>query len=179
MSDILFLYLVNGEKDGKGFWRISLTALSDPLEVDNCFIECYRKELIGTEAAKKILTAIELNIENLINDCRIDGYKIMTVDEGISYDIPLTILEEIYDFWLYLYLDSRLFKKIFSLLLAREKINFSDPSIAKALKGFTGEWAQQIEKLHSYRPSSKRAIFHRDPMWSENILDQFEDLKNK
>ena len=179
MSGKIFLYLVNGEKDGKGFWKISLTPCSDPLEVDSLFIECYRKELIGTEAAKKILTAIELNIKNLINDCRIDGYKIMTVDEGISYDIPLTILEEIYDFWLYLYRDNKLFKKIFSLLLARERINFSDPAMVKALKGLTGEWAPKIERLHSYSPSSKRAIFHKDPMWSENLSDQFESLKNR
>ena len=179
MSDKLFLYLVNGEKHGKGFWKISLTTFSDPLEEDSLFIECYRKELLGTEAAKKILNAIELNIENLINDCRDDGYKIISVDEGISYDIPLTILEEIYDFWLYLYQDNKLFKKIFSLLLARERIKFSDPAMVKALKGFTGEWAQQIERLHSYRPSSKRAVFHRDPMWSENISDQLETLKNK
>ena len=119
MSDKLFLYLVNGEKHGKGFWKISLTTFSDPLEEDSLFIECYRKELLGTEAAKNILNAIELNIKNLINDCRDDGYKIISVDEGISYDIPLTILEEIYDFWLYLYRDSRLFKKIFSLSKAK------------------------------------------------------------
>ena len=179
MSDKLFLYLVNGEKDCKGFWKISLTPCSNPLEVDSLFIECYRKELVGAEAAKKILNAIDINIENLMNDCRNDGYKILSIDEGISYDIPLTILEEIYDFWLYLYRDSRLFKKIFSLLLARERINFSDPAMVKALKGFTGEWAQQIERLHSYRPSSKRAIFHKDPMWSENISDQLEALNNK
>ena len=179
MSDKLFLYLVNGEKDGKGFWKISLTTFSDPLEEDSLFIECYRKELMGTEAAKKILNAIELNIENLINDCRDDGFKIMSVDEGISYDIPLTILEEIFDFWLYLYRDSSLFKKILALLLARERLNFSDPTMVKALKGFTGEWIQQIERLHSYRPSSKKNILHKDPMWSENISDQLDSLKNK
>ena len=37
MSDKLFLYLVNGEKDGQGFWKISLTTFSDPLEADKCF----------------------------------------------------------------------------------------------------------------------------------------------
>ncbi len=167
MSEILFLYLVNGEKDGKGFWKISLTTFSDPLEEDNCFFECYRKELIGTEAANKILNAIEITIENLINDCRNDGYKIITPSEGISYDLPLTILEEIYDFWLNLYQDNKLFKKVFALLIARKRINFSDPAMIKGLKGFTGKWAKEIERLHSYRPSSKRNIVPKDPMWSE------------
>ena len=172
MSDKLFLYLVNGERDGKGFWKISLTTYSDPLEENSLFIECYRKELLGTEAAKEILNAIELNIDNLINDCRNDGYRIVTTDEGISYDLPLTTLEEIYDFWLNLYRDSKLFEKVFALLIVRKKINFSDPDIFKALKGFTAKWAQEIEKLHSYRPSSKRNIFHKDPMWSESIVEE-------
>ena len=100
MSGSIFLYLVNGEKNGKGFWKIGLTTFSDPLQADNCFFECHRKELIGNDAAKKILNAIEITIENLIKDCIDDGYKIIIPAEGISYDLPLTILEEIYDFWL-------------------------------------------------------------------------------
>ncbi len=172
MSGSIFLYLVNGESNGKGFWKISLTTYSDPLKADNCFFECHRKELLGNDAAKKILNAIEITIENLINDCIDDGYKIIIPAEGISYDLPLTILEEIYDFWLNLYHDSKLFEKVFALLIVRKKINFSDPDIFKALKGFTAKWAQEIERLHSYRPSSKRNIFHKDPMWSESIVEE-------
>ncbi|WP_152557529.1 josephin [Prochlorococcus sp. MIT 0603] len=168
MNDSQFLYLVSGEKEGEGFWEISFSPNADPLNENKYFLECYRKELIGIMAAKEILKAIEMNIENLLDACRSDGYKIKNPVEGISYDLPLTVLEEIYDFWIDLYAEPNLFERVLSLLITRKKINFSHPSIVKGLKGFSGEWAQKIEKLHSYRPSSKRDIFEKEPMWAEN-----------
>ena len=80
MTECQFLYLVNGEKQGEGFWRIGLTKNEDPLKEDKCFLECYRKELIGESAAKEILNAIEINLANLINDCISDGYFLETTN---------------------------------------------------------------------------------------------------
>ncbi|AAP99756.1 MULTISPECIES: hypothetical protein [Prochlorococcus] len=168
MTECQFLYLVNGEKQGEGFWRIGLTKNEDPLKEDKCFLECYRKELIGESAAKEILNAIEINLANLINDCISDGYFLETPSQGISYDLPLNILEEIYDFWLNLYKEKDLFEKVVGLLIIRRKMNFSHPAMIKGLKGFTGEWVKQIESLHRYRPPSKKTFNRQDPMWADS-----------
>ncbi len=165
MNENQFLFLVNGEKEGQGFWKIGLTKHIDPLKADKCFLECYRQELVGSIAAEKILKAIEMNIQNLIKDCLSDGYVIEQPDVGISFDLPLTVLEEIYDFWTNLYTDNDLFEKVVALLTTRRKINFSHPSIIKGLKGFTAEWAQKLEELHSYRPPSTRLNDPNKPMW--------------
>ena len=168
MKELQFLYLASCEKEGEGYWKIGLTQNSDPLKESKNFIECYRKELIGMIAAKEIINAIEVNLSNLINDCLEDGYIIETPSEGISYDLPLHIIEEIYDFWVNLYQDNDLFLKVLNLLLKRKKLNLSNPSIYKGLKGFTAMWVSKIEKLHSYRPPSKKGYFQKDPMWRDN-----------
>ncbi len=167
MTEFRFLYLVNGEKSGQGYWEIGLTSFSNPLKANKSFLECYRKELIGLNAANKILNAIEINIENLLNDCLNDGYMIEIPPEGISYDLPLTVLEEIYDFWLNLFKDKDQFEKVLGLLVLRKKINFLHPSIAKGLKGFTAEWVQKLDRLHAYRPPSAKIISQKKPMWEE------------
>ncbi len=170
MKDLQFLYLVSCEKEGEGYWRIGTTDNTDPLQESKNFIECYRKELIGIIAAKKIISAIEINLKNLLNDCIEDGFNLENPSEGISYDIPLNIIEEIYDFWLNLYQDVDIFDKVISLLLTRKKVDFSNPSIYKALKGFTAKWALTIEKLHSYRPPSKKIYLPKEPMWIDNDI---------
>lgn len=165
MKELQFLYLANCEKEGEGYWEIGLTRNLNLLQERKDFIECHRKELIGIIAAKAIINAIEINITNLINDCLEDGYVINKPYEGISYDLPLHVLEEIYDFWLTIYQDSDLFLKVLNLLLKRKKLNLSNPSIYKGLKGFTAIWVSKVEKLHSYRPPSKQVSLHKDPMW--------------
>ena len=124
--------------------------------------------MIGVIAAKQILNAIEINLTNLINDCLEDGYLIDKPSKGISYDLPLHVLEEIYDFWLSLYQDNDIFSKVLNLLVKRKKLNLSKPSIYKGLKGFTAKWVSQVEELHSYRPPSKKFYFYKDPMWRDN-----------
>ncbi len=168
MNSLHFLYLVNCENKGEGYWEIGLTESSNPLQDNENFIECYRNELIGLEAAKQIINAIEINLSNLIQDCIEDGYSIESPNKGISYEIPLDIIEEIYDFWLNLYKDNDSFLKVVSLLTTRKKLDFSNPSIAKALKGFTAKWFSKIEVLHSYRPPSKKNHLPKEPMWIDS-----------
>ena len=165
MKEFQFLYLVSCEKGGEGFWKIGITDNINPLKESRDFIECYRKELIGLIAAKKILNAIQTTIESLLNDCMQDGYIIHKPSEGISYDLPLSIVEEIYDFWFNLYKDNDTFVKVLGLLSTRKKLNFSHPSISKGLKGFTAKWVSNIEKLHEYRPPSTKPSLSKEPMW--------------
>ena len=167
MRDSQFLFLVSAEKDGEGFWEIGLTKNLDPIKSNHCFLECYRKELIGIPAGKAISKAIEKNIQSLIDELTNDGYEMFKPAQGISYDLPLSVLEEIYDFWLNLYKDNYLFEKVEALLITRKKINFCNPIITSGLKGFTAEWSKKIEHLHSYRPASPRPTFSKEPMWAE------------
>ena len=167
MRDSQFLFLVSAEKDGEGFWEIGLTKNLDPIKSNHCFLECYRKELIGIPAGKAISKAIEKNIQSLIDELTNDGYEMFNPAQGISYDLPLSVLEEIYDFWLNLYKDSYLFEKVEVLLTIRKRINLSHPAISKGLTGFTAEWSKKLENLHRYRPASPRTILSKDPMWVE------------
>ncbi len=170
MKELQFLYLVNCEKEGEGYWMLGITDNINPLQENKNFIECYRKELIGITAAKEILNAIETNIENLLNDCIQDGYKIEPPSEGISYDLPLHVIEEIYEFWFNLYQDKDIFLKVLALLLTRKKLDFSNPTISNGLKGFTARWVSEIENLHSYRPYSKKVTSPKEPMWLDSEI---------
>ena len=42
----------------------------DNILEDENLLDCHRKELIGTESAKDILLAINLNVNNLLNELR-------------------------------------------------------------------------------------------------------------
>ncbi len=168
MEELKFMYLINCEREGECYWEIGLTENPDPLNESKIFIECYRKELIGLSAAKHIINAIEINLSNLLNECKHDGYIIESPSKGISYDIPLNVIEEIFDFWFNLYKDNDNFRKVLSLMELRKKIDFSNPSISNSLKGFTAKWVSRIERLHSYRPSSKKIKFKKEPMWLDS-----------
>ncbi len=159
------MYLVNGEKKGKGFWKIGTSKNQNPLDDNKFFIECYRKELIGQEACKSVMKAIALNITSLVKECRQDGYLISDSEEGISYEIPLVVLESIYDFWLDLYRDHSLFNKVYRLLTTRRHLVFKELLEKKILIGFSAKWMYELEKLHSFRPPSSHSINFPQPMW--------------
>ena len=161
------LYLISGEKAGKGFWKIGSTKYKDPLKEDKKhFIECFRKEYLNVLKVNQLENAILLNIQNLIADCFKEGFNIVTSSEGISYDIPLNVLLEIYDFWFELYKSPELWDKCLGLLKCRRRLSFSNPSMIKGLNGFSAEWGAKIEELHKYRPVSLRTKkVRKDPMW--------------
>ena len=72
---------------------------------DKNLLDCHRKELIGDESAKDILYAINLNVNNLLDELRNKNFLIVRPSIGISFDIPLDNLESIFDFWLDIYKD--------------------------------------------------------------------------
>ena len=98
-----YLFLASGVNNGEGFWIVEVKNCDVNILDDKNLLDCHRKELIGNESAKDILFAINLNINNLFNELRNKNYLIERPSIGISFDIPLDILEGIFDFWLDIY----------------------------------------------------------------------------
>ena len=69
-NNYLFLFLASGVINDQGFWLIGIKNNDVKILDDKTLLECHRKELIGLESAKDILDAINLNLENLINDLK-------------------------------------------------------------------------------------------------------------
>tara|TARA_Y100001970_G_C14255013_1_gene874617 strand:- start:630 stop:1139 length:510 start_codon:yes stop_codon:yes gene_type:complete len=161
------LYLVKGQYKDTGFWKIGYTPFQNPIDEDSSnFIECHRKELIGIEAAKEIIKAIEQNIDNLENEIFKDGLQITKPEKGISFDIPLTVLEEIYDFWVEKYYEKIYWKTSIGLLKMKKNMSLNQRAIKAGLMGHAGRIAPLIEKLHSYRPPSPLKNKINEPMWA-------------
>ena len=98
-----YLFLASGEKNGEGFWFVGVKNCDESILEDKNLLDCHRKELVVDESAKDILFAINLNIDNLINELKCKNYLIKQPSIGISFDIPLELLERIFDFWLDIY----------------------------------------------------------------------------
>ena len=77
-------------------------------------------ERIRNESAKDILFAINLNIKNLLNELRNKNYLIKNPSIGISFDIPLDILENIFDFWLDIYKNQEAWETCLGLKVRKE-----------------------------------------------------------
>jgi len=93
-----YLFLASGVNNGEGFWIVGIKNCDDNILEDENLLDCYRKELIGTESAKDILLAINLNVNNILNELRNKKYLTARPSMGIPFDIPLEILENIFDF---------------------------------------------------------------------------------
>ena len=97
------LFLASGVKNGEGFWLVGVKNCDENIFEDKNLLDCHRKELIGNKSAKDILFAINLNINNLFNELKNKNYLLEKPSIGICFDIPLEILESIFDFWLDIY----------------------------------------------------------------------------
>ena len=162
----LFLILASGEINGIGYWLIDTTFNDTPTNDDKNLIECHRKELIGKESAEMILFAIFLNLSNIKDDLKREGYVIDNPPKGISFSFPLNILENIFDFWLELYKDKNSWETCLGLLKIKKRNLLKSLIISNVLKGSAKEWAPRIEELHKYRPElnrKKKKI--NEPMW--------------
>jgi len=166
VNNNLFLILVSGERDGKGFWLIDTTRNTYPLIENNELLECHRKELIGEESSISILNAINLNLENLSRDIREDGFELEKPPVGVSYSLPLSTLEEIYDFWFDLYKDKASWGTCLGLLNIKKRLPLKRLLNSIGIKGNAKHWAPIIEKLHDYRPVSCNFSKKNDPMWT-------------
>ena len=160
-----YLFLASGVNNGEGFWVVGIKNCDENILEDENILDCHRKELIGNESAKDILFAINLNINNLFNELRNKNYLIERPSMGISFDIPLDILESIFDFWLDVYKNQEDWETCIGLLKVRKRISLKNLIKSESLKGNSKKWAIKIENLHAYVPNSLRLEKLNKPMW--------------
>ena len=160
-----YLFLASGVKNGEGFWIIGVKNCDANILDDKNLLDCHRKELIGNESAKDIIFAINLNINNLLNELRNKNYLIEKPSIGISFDIPLSELESIFDFWLDIYKNKEAWEICLGLLKIRKRIPLKNLIESESLKGKSKKWALEVETLHNYVPSSLKYEKLNEPMW--------------
>ena len=161
----LFLFLASGVINDKGFWLIGIKNSERNILDDKTLLECHRKELIGLNSAKDILDAINLNIENLVNDLKNRHILLDHPPKGISFNIPLELLENIFDFWLEKYKEQGAWESCLGLLKIRRRVSLTNLIDSESIKGDTKKWALDIENLHTYEPNSIENNIKKDPMW--------------
>ena len=160
-----YLFLASGLKNGEGFWMVGVKNCDENILADLNLLDCHRKELIGIESAKDILFAIDLNINNLFNELRKKKYTIEKPSIGISFDLPLDILESIFDFWLDTYKNKEAWETCIGLLKVRKRISLKNLIESESLKGNSKKWAIKVETLHTYIPNSLMVDKVNEPMW--------------
>ena len=161
----LYLILASGEINGIGFWLIDTTSNEFPMIENKDLLECHRKELIGEESAGDILFAINFNFNNLINDLQKDGFNINKPPKGISFNLPLDVIEDIFDFWIDTYKNKNTWQTAIGLLKIKKRVSLTSIIKSKAIKNHVKELANIIEILHSYRPVTREKYENKDPMW--------------
>ena len=160
-----YLFLASGVNNEEGFWIVGIKNCDENILEDEILVDCHRKELIGNESAKDILLAINLNVNNLLNELKNKNYLIERPSMGISFDIPLEILENIFDFWLDIYKNNEAWEACLGLLKVRKRISLTNLIESDSLMGNSKKWAIKIETLHTYVPSSLINEKLNDPMW--------------
>ena len=160
-----YLFLASGAKNGEGFWIVGVKNCDESILEDKNLLDCHRKELIGNESAKDILFAINLNINNLFNELKNKNFLINRPSMGISFDIPLDILESIFDFWLEIYKNREAWETCLGLLKVRKRISLTNLIESEGLKGNSKKWAIKVETLHTYVPTALRIEKLNEPMW--------------
>ena len=168
MTKSVNLYLVSGVSNGIGFWVVNFT---EEENIFNSFVskllECYRKELFGLEGAIEVKEAINTTLDILSFESRFNQYKLDNYNTGYSSEIPINIIEDIFDLWAYNYNNEVLWKKYIGLLNFRKKIKSNNDFIHLGLKGDTYEFAMKLDKLLSFRPIdlSFKLNNSNDSMW--------------
>ena len=160
-----YLFLASGVKNGEGFWIVGAKNCDENLLEDKTLLDCHRKELIGYQSAKDILFAINLNVDNLLHELRNKNFLIESPSMGISFDIPLDVLESIFDFWLDIYKNQVAWETCLGLLKIRKRISLKNLITSESLKGNSKKWAIKVETLHTYIPNSLKIEKLNDPMW--------------
>ena len=162
-----YLFLASGVKNGEGFWIVGVKNCDENILDDKNLLDCHRKELIGNESAKDILFAINLNVNNLLNELSNKSFLIVKPSMGISFDIPLENLECIFDFWLDIYRDKEAWETCLGLLKVRKRISLTNLIESDSLKGDSKKWALKVENLHTFIPNMPKLDKLNDhPMWT-------------
>ena len=160
-----FLFLASGVKNDEGFWFIGVKNSDENILDDKYLLDCHRKEIIGNESAKDIISAINLNLNNLFDELEKHKFLIYQPSLGISFNIPLNYIENIFDFWLDTYKEKEAWETCLGLLKIRKRISLSKIINSGSLKGNSKKWAIKVERLHSYKPSSFKSNHLNEPMW--------------
>ena len=138
MNKSVNLFLASGVSEGIGFWIINFTEEEDILKsLDGKLLECYRKELFGIDGAIEVKDAITTTLDVLSFDSKFDQYKLDNYNKGYSFEIPLNIIEDIFDLWASNYNNKVLWKKYIGLLKFRKKLKSYNNYITLGLKGDT------------------------------------------
>ena len=161
----LFLFLASGVVNDEGFWLIGVKRSDSKILDDKNLLECHRKELIGYESAKHILSAINLNLDNLISELKKNNFSLDQPPKGVSYNLPLNFLENIFDFWLEKYKDKEIWEICLGLLKIRRKVSLSNLIKSESIKGDSKKFAMEIENLHKYQPNTIKNKVSNEPMW--------------
>ena len=164
-NKFLFLFLASGVVNDEGFWLIGVKNSDSNILDDKTLLECHRKELIGYESAKDILNAINMNLDNLINDLKKKHFSLDEPPRGISFNIPLYFLENIFDFWVEKYKDQEVWETCFGLLKIRSRVSLTNLIKSNSIKGDSKKWAMEIENLHNYKPYAVKSNSSNEPMW--------------
>ena len=168
MTKSVNLYLASGVSEGVGFWVVNFT------EEENIFnslgsklLECYRKELFGLDGAIEVKDAINTTLDILCLNSIYDKYKLDNYNTGYSSEIPINLIEDIFDLWAYNYNNEILWKKYIGLLSLRKKIKTSNNYINMGLKGDAYKFATKLNGLLSIRAIdfSHRHDKSNDLMW--------------
>ncbi len=168
MAKSVNLYLASGVRDGVGFWLVNFTEENDILNsLGSKLLECYRKELFGLEGAIEVKDAINTTLDILAFGSKFDRYRLDKSNMAYSSEIPINIIEDIFDLWAYNYTNKVIWKKYIGLLNLRKKIKTNNNYINIGLKGDTYEFAMKLEELLSLKPSnlSFRQDESIDLMW--------------
>tara|TARA_B100001250_G_C19520880_1_gene665961 strand:- start:73 stop:579 length:507 start_codon:yes stop_codon:yes gene_type:complete len=168
MNKSVNLYLASGVSESIGFWVVNFT------EDENIFnslsselLECYRKELFGLDGAIEVKEAINTTLDILSFDSKFEQYKLDKYNTGYSSDIPIDLIEEIFDLWAYNYKNQILWKKYIGLLNFRKKIKTNNNYINIGLKGDTYEFSLKLDELLSLRSGNSLSRLYRpnELMW--------------
>ena len=153
MPKSVTLYLAFGVSLGIGFWDINFTENDEFLNLaDSKFLECYRKEVFGIDAAIAVRQSIKSTLDILVSEINNDGYNILNPPEGYSPEIPLNIIEDTFDLWAYNFQNEYLWLKYTGILKFRKKMKQKNNFVSNALKGHTYDFAIKLEKILSFRP---------------------------
>ena len=152
MTESVNLYLASGVINDVGFWLINFTDQDDICNsLGTKLLECYRKELFGLEGAIEVKQAINTTLDILSLDSKFDRYKLDNSNTGYSSEIPINVIEDIYDLWAYNYNNVNMWKKYIGLLNFRKNIKTNNHYINIGLKGDTYEFAMKLDDLLSFK----------------------------
>ena len=137
----LYIFLARGVINDEGFWLIGTKNTESRILDDENLIECHSKELIGFESVNDILDAINLNLENIKRKLEKQNFFFDKPPKGISFNIPLNVLEDIFDFWVEAYKDKEIWETCFSLLKISRRASLINLIKSESVKGDSKKWA--------------------------------------